>query len=200
MKLYYCPGACSLASHIALRELELRFNLLKVDLRTKRIEDGGDFMEVNSKGYVPALRLDSGELLTENAAILQYIADCKPAAKLAPPAGTLARCRLQEWLSFIGSEIHKNFSPFFSPRASQESKQLARENLIKRLDWLQHAVRPASFLMGEPFTVADAYLYTVLRWAGQVELDMSPWPTLVDFRERVRERPSVTQALQTEGL
>src|SRR5262249_25541017 len=127
-------------------------------------------------------------------------ADCKPEAKLAPPVGTLARSRLQEWLSFISAEIHKNFSPFFSPRASTETRQLAREFLVKRLDWLQRGVRPGPYLMGEPFTVADAYLFTVLRWAAQVGLDMSPWPTLISFRERVLERPSVIQALRTERL
>ena len=200
MKLYYLKGACSLASNIALREAGLKFELVKVDRRTKRTADGLDFNEVNPKGYVPALALDNGEVLTENVAVLQYIADRNPAAKLAPPAGTMERYRLMEWLSFINSEVHKNFSPLFSDDASEDTKQYMRRKLAVRLDYLQRALGAKSFLMGEQYTVADPYLYTVLGWSGHIDIDLGKWPPLQRFVERVGARPHTIAALMAEGL
>jgi glutathione S-transferase len=199
MKLYYFPGACSQASNIALREAGLKFELVKVDRHTKKTADGLDFNEVNPKGYVPALTLDNGEVLTENVAVLQYIADRNPAAKLAPAAGTMERYRLMEWLSFINSELHKGFSPLFRQDAPEDTKQYARNHLATRLDYLQRAFGAKTFVMGEQFTVADAYLFTVLSWGGFVNLDIGKWPQLKRFVERVGARPHVIEALKAEG-
>ncbi len=200
MKLYYLTGACSLASNIALREAGLKFELVKVDRKTKKAADGLDFTEVNPKGYVPALTLDNGEVLTENVVVLQYIADRNPAAKLAPAAGTLERYRLMEWLSFINSEIHKSFSPLFRQDAPEGAKEYARKNITARLEYLQRALGSRNFVMGEQFTVADAYLFTVLGWGGHVGIDLGQWPQLKRFHERIGARPSVIAALQSEGL
>ena len=200
MKLYYFPAACSLASNIALREAGLKFELVKVDRRTRKAADGLDFSEVNPKGYVPALTLDNGEVLTENVTVLQYIADRNPASKLAPPAGTFERYRLMEWLSFINSEVHKAFSPMFRDDASEDTKQFARKNLLGRLDYLERVIGGRSFLMGEQFTVADAYLFTVLSWGSHVNLDLGKWPALQRHVERVGKRPHVVEALKAEGL
>ena len=200
MKLYYFSGACSLASNIALREAGVKFELVKVDRRTRKAADGLDFNEVNPKGYVPALALDNGEVLTENVAVLQYIADRNPAAKLAPPAGTLERYRLTGWLAFIGSEVHKNFSPLFNAEASEDVKQYARKMLTKRLGYLEKALGSHNFLMGEQFTVADAYLFVVLGWGVYVKLDIGQWPQLKRYTERVGARPHVIEALKSEGL
>jgi glutathione S-transferase len=199
MKLYYLTGACSLASDIALRDAGLKFELIKVDRKTKKAADGLDFNEVNPKGYVPALTLDNGEVLTENVTLLQYIADRNPAAKLAPPAGTMERYRLMEWLSFINSEVHKGFSPLFRQDAPEDTKQYARKNLLTRVDYLERALGSKSFLMGEQFTVADAYLFTVLSWSQHVNLDIGKWPQLKRFVERVGARPHVLEALKAEG-
>ncbi|MBV8307889.1 MAG: glutathione transferase GstA [Gammaproteobacteria bacterium] len=200
MKLYYFSGACSLASNISLREAGLEFELVRLDRRTRKTADGLDFHEVNPKGYVPALRLDSGEVLTENVAVLQYIADRNPAAKLAPPAGTMERYHLIEWLGFISSEIHKNFSPLFREDAHEEVKQYARRNLTGRLDYLNRAMGEGPYLMGETFTVADAYLYTVLGWARFVKVDLAQWLQLQRYVERVGGRPHVVEALKSEHL
>lgn len=200
MKLYYLTGACSLASNIALREAGLKFELVKVDRKTKKAADGLDFTEVNPKGYVPALTLDNGEVLTENVVVLQYIADRNPAAKLAPAAGTLERYRLMEWLSFINSEIHKSFSPLFRQDAPEGAKEYARKNITARLEYLQRALGSRNFVMGEQFTVADAYLFTVLGWGGHVGIDLGQWPQLKRFHERIGARPNVIAALQSEGL
>jgi glutathione S-transferase len=200
MKLYILPGACSLAADISLREAGIKFDLVKVDRKTRKTTDDLDFDAVNSKGYVPALRLDSGELLTENVALLQYIADRNPAAKLAPPAGTMERYRLEEWLSFINSEVHKGFSPLFAPNASEDMKQYARGNLTKRLGWVAKTLGTKPFLTGDQFTVADAYLFVVLSWSAHVAVDLSPWPALQSFQERVGARPHVNEALVAEGL
>jgi glutathione S-transferase len=200
MKLYYFPAACSQASNIALREAGLQFELVKVDRRSRKASDGLDFNEVNPKGYVPTLTLDNGEVLTENVAVLQYIADRNPSAKLAPPAGTLERYRLVEWLALINSEIHKSFSPLFRDDASEEVKQYARKNLSVRLGYLDRALGNKTFLMGEQFTVADAYLFTVLSWAGFVKLDIGQWPQLKRYVERIGARPHVVEALKAEGL
>lgn len=199
MKLYAAPGACSLASNIALHEAGIKFDLAKVDLRTKKVE-GTDYSQVSSKGYVPALRLDDGQVLTENVVVLQYIADLNPAAKLAPACGTIERYRLQEWLSFINSEIHKSFGPLFNVEAKDEVKQYALNLLRKRLGWLQSAMESRKFLMGEQFTVADAYLFTVLGWGARVGVDIGQWPVLKSYLDRIAARPQVIEAMTLEGL
>jgi glutathione S-transferase len=200
MKLYYMTGACSLASYISLNEAGVKFEAVSVDHKTHKTAKGEDFNVINTKGYVPALRLDNGELLTENVAVLQYIADRNPASKLAPAAGTLERYRLMEWLSYINSEIHKSFGPLFYPSVSEDVKKFARDNLKKRVDWLEKALGAKNFLMGEQFTVADAYLFVVLSWSGHVGIDLSQWPALKRHHDRVRLRPHVIAALKAEGL
>ena len=200
MKLYYLKGACSLASYIALCETGLKFEATAIDRATKKTADGEDFSQVNPKGYAPALRLDDGQVLTENVAVLQYIADLKPESKLAPPAGTLERYRLIEWLAFINSEVHKSISPLFVPTASEDVKNFARNNLTRRLDWLDAQLGSRNFLTGDNFTVADAYLFVVLGWFGHVGLDITKWPKLQAFHQRVAARPSVDKALRAEGL
>src|SRR3984885_1644318 len=183
MKLYISPGTCSMASNIALHEAGIQFEVAKVDKRTKRV-DGVDFVTINPKGYVPALLLDNGQLLTENVVVLQYIADLNPAAKLAPAAGTMERYRLQEWLSFVNSELHKSFSPLFSPEATEDMKTYARNYLAKRLAYLEGALGDKKYLMGEQFTVADAYLFTVLGWGSHVGVEIGP--KLKTYVDRVR--------------
>ncbi len=200
MKLYYLKGACSLASYISLCEAGLKFEAVSVDRQTRKTSDSEDFNQVNTKGYAPVLRLDNGEVLTENVAVLQYIADQAPASKLAPPAGTLPRYRLIEWLAFINSEVHKAVSPLFNPAASEEVKAFARTNLTKRVDWLEKNLGSRPFLMGDTFTVADAYLFVVFGWFGRVGFDPSKWPTLKAYHERITTRPAVQQALKGEGL
>ncbi len=200
MKLYYLKGACSLASYIALCEAGSRFEAVSIDRQTRRTADGQDFNQINPKGYAPALQLDSGEVLTENVAVLQYIADQAPASQLAPPAGTMQRYRLMEWLAFINSEVHKSCSPLFNPNANDDVKAFTRINLVRRLDWLDKAWGQRQFLMGEQFTVADAYLFVVLNWLPRMGFDASKWPSLEAFRERVGQRPAVQQALKGEGL
>jgi glutathione S-transferase len=199
MKLYYMKGACSLASYISLNEAGVKFEAIEVSHKTHKTPDGQDFNTINTKGYVPALLLDSGELLTENVAVLQYIADRNPASKLAPPAGTIERYRLMEWLSYINSEVHKSFAPLFYP-VSEDVKQFARSNLNKRLDWLETAIGSKNYLMGEQFTVADAYLYVVLSWSVHVGVDVGKWPALKRHSERVGARPHVIASLKAEGL
>jgi glutathione S-transferase len=200
MKLYYMPGACSLASYISLNEAGLKFEAVRVDHKTHKTPDGEDFNAINTKGYVPALRLDNGELLTENVAVLQYIADRNPASKLAPAAGTMERYHLMEWLSYINSEIHKSFGPLFDPSVSEDVKQFARGNLTKRVAWLQNALGSKTYLMGEQFTVADAYLFVVLGWSSHVGIDLGQWPALKRHHARVGSRPQVIAALKAEGL
>jgi glutathione S-transferase len=199
MKLYYLKGACSLASYISLCESGLKFEAVAVDRQTKKTADGHDYNQINPKGYVPSLRLDNGDVLTENVAVLQYIADQAPAAKLAPPAGTMERYRLIEWLAFVNSEVHKAISPVFGPN-SEDVKSFARGNLTRRLDWLDKEWGKRQFLMGDQFTVADSYLFVVLGWLPRVGFDMAKWPALRDFHERVSRRPAVQQALKGEGL
>lgn len=200
MKLYYLTGACSQAANIALREAGLKFELVKVDRKTKQGADGLNFNEVNPKGYVPALTLDNGETLTENVAVLQYIADRNPAAKLAPPAGTMERYRLVEWLAFINSEIHKNFTPLFRKDLPEDAKVYARNNVTTRAGWLNSSWGSRSFLMGEQFTVADAYLFVVLGWGQHVGIEIRQWPNLQGFLARVGARPHVIEALKSEGF
>lgn len=201
MKLYYAPGACSLSPHIALREAGLPFTLEKVDTKTRTTETGADFTAVNPRGYVPALQLDSGEVLTEGAAVVQYIADLKPEAGLAPKAGTLARARLQEELNFIASELHKAFSPLFNPAISDSARSEAREKVARRLGDVESKLadgRP--YLLGEEFSVADGYLFAVTNWTGHRDIALDPWPRLQAFMARVGGRDSVRQAMQAEGL
>jgi glutathione S-transferase len=197
MKLYLTPGTCSMASNIALHEAGIQFELAKVDKRTKRV-DGVDFLTINPKGYVPALQLDDGQVLTENVAVLQYIADLNPNARLAPPAGTLERYRLQEWLSFINSEVHKAFSPLFSSEATEDMKTYSRNYLAKRLAYVEQALGEKKYLMGDQFTVADAYLSTVLGWGSLVKVDIGP--RLKAYLDGVRARPKVIEAMTAEGM
>jgi glutathione S-transferase len=200
MKLYYLKGACSLASHIALYESGLKFEALGIDRATRKTSDGEAYDQINTKGYAPALRLDSGELLTENVAVLQYIADLAPATKLAPPNGTLARYRLIEWLAYINSEVHKAVSPIFNSAATEDVKTYARNYAGKRTDWLEKEFGTRSFLMGEDFTVADCYLFVVFGWFARVGLDHARWPNLKAFHARVAARPAAQSALKAEGL
>jgi|SRR5882757_5454920 len=197
MKLYLTPGTCSMASNIALHEAGIPFELVKVDKRTKRA-NGIDFLTINPKGYVPALQLDDGQVLTENVVVLQYIADLNPAAKLAPPAGTMERYRLQEWLSFINSEVHKSFSPLFSSEATEDIKTYARNILAKRLAYVEKALGDNKYLLGDQFTIADAYLSTVLGWGSHVAVDIGP--RLKAYLDGVRARPHVIEAMTAEGL
>lgn len=198
MKLYIIPGACSLAVHIALREAEIPFDLARLDLQTGKADDGSDYRSVNPKGYVPALLLDDGQVLTETAALLQYVSDQNPRAELAPPAGTPGRYRLAEWLAFINSEVHKGFSPLFSADAGEEVKDYARLYLAKRLSYLQEVVcRP--YLLGDHFTVADAYLFTVLGWMPEADMDIARWAGLERYRANIALRPQVVAALQAEA-
>ena len=200
MQLYYSPGACSLASHITLREAGLPVELKKADTKTKKLEDGSDYFAVNSKGAVPALRLDDGQVLTEGPAILQYLADQKPESKLAPKAGTLERYRLLEWLNFITSEVHKSFSPLFNPAADAAVKQYTTQNLEKKFDWINKQLAGKQYLTGDQFTIADAYLFVVVNWSNFVGIDLGRWPALKAFQDRVAARPKVQEALAAEGL
>ena len=200
MQLYYSPGACSLASHITLREAGLPVELKKTDAKTKKLEDGSDYFAVNSKGAVPALRLDDGQVLTEGPAILQYLADQKPESKLVPRAGTLERYRVLEWLNFITSEVHKSFSPLFNPAADPKVKEYTTQNLEKRFDWINKQLAGKQYLTGDQFTTADAYLFVVTNWSNFVGIDLGRWPALKAFVERVAARPKVQEALAAEGL
>ena len=199
MKLYYAPGACSLSPHIVARELGIALELKKVNTKDKTIEGGGDYWKVNPRGYVPALELDNGQVLTEGPAIVQYLADQKPDAGLAPKAGSFERYRLQEWLNFLTSEIHKTFSPLFKPNTPEEYKKIAKENLAGRFDWLDKQLAGKEYLAGS-FSVADAYLFVLLNWTKPTQIDLSRWPNLVAFQKRVGSRPKVKEALQAEGL
>lgn len=200
MKLFLKPGACSLSPHIVLEEAGLAHQTEVVDLKTKQLASGGDYLAINPKGYVPALLLDSGELLTEGPAIVQYLADLVPAKNLAPANGTLARYKLQGWLTFIGTELHKSFSPFFNPAAPDAWKDVAKANLERRLGYTNQQLAEQPFLMGADFSVADAYLFTVLNWAKAIKLDLAAWPNLQAFHARVAARPAVQAAMKAEGL
>ncbi len=199
-KLYYSPGACSLSPHIALREAGLPFELVMASTKTKKLADGSDYLAINPKGQVPLLELDSGERLSEGPAIVQYIADQAPASKLAPPAGTMARYHLMEWLNFITSELHKGFSPLFVPNTPEDYKPIQRERLMGRLAWVDSQLAGKDYLMGDTFTVADAYLFTVSGWGQYVGVDIGGLANLQAFRARVAARPAVQAALEAEGL
>ena len=200
MKLYYSPGACSLSPHITLLEAGLAATLVKVDTKTHKLAGGEDFYAINAKGYVPVLELDDGRRLTEGPAIVQYLADRNPASRLAPAAGSFERYRLQEWLNFITSELHKQFGPFFAATTPVEYKTILRDKLSLRLDWLAGQLDGRDYLLGRQFTVADAYLYTILRWAPFVGIELAKWPVVAAYKARVEARPHVREALLAEGL
>jgi glutathione S-transferase len=200
LKLFYVPGACSLCTHIILHEAGVGFELEKVNPRDKTTDAGRDYNAINPKGYVPALLLDDGQLLTEVAVVVQYLADLVPERKLAPPAGTLERYRLQEWLNYIATEIHKGFGPLFNKKLAEDARAAGKERLALRIGFAARALEGRDYLLGNAFTVADAYLFTALRWADYVGLDLSLWPALKDYRDRIAARPSVQAALKAEGL
>jgi glutathione S-transferase len=200
MKLYYAPGACSLSPHIVLREAGLTFELDQVDNKEKKTKSGQNFWDVNPKGQVPVLELDEGGRLTEGPVIVQYLADKKPGSALVPAYGTPERYRVQEWLNFTTSELHKTFGPIFRPTTPEEFKRISKENLAKRFDWLDRELAGRQYLMGQKFTIADAYLFTVLRWSPRIDVDLGKWPNLKAYVDRVAARPKVREALQAEGL
>jgi glutathione S-transferase len=200
MKLYYTPGACSMAVNIALHETGQTFDLVKVDLRQHKTESGEDYYRINPKGYVPALGLDNGEVLTEDAVLLQYVADQKPDAGLAPRVGTMERYRLMEWLNFISSEIHKTLGALFNPKITPEWKEDRITLFGRRCDYLVKTLGNKPYLMGDKFTIADAYLFTILGWANYFKLDMDKWPTLKEYADRIAARPAVNEAMKAEGL
>jgi glutathione S-transferase len=200
MKLYFAPGACSLSPHIALLEGGLTADYEQVDLKAKTLKSGGDYREVNPKGSVPALKTDEGDVLTEGPAIVQYIADLAPGSELAPKAGTKERYKLMEWLNFISTELHKMFSPLFRPNTPDAYKEIVKVNLADKFAYVDQRLAKTQYLMGDHFTVADAYLYVMLRWAQSLKLDMSTFANLKTYFERVGARPKVREALQAEGL
>ena len=201
MKLYIKPGSCSLASHIALREVGATFDIDPVNFEVGQSESGIDYSTINPKGYVPALQLDSGEVLTEGASVLQYIADQNPNSGLAPSSGSIERARLQEYLNYTGSELHKAFSPLFAVGTSDTDKENARKSVAKKLDYVNTLLKDKStYLLGDKFSVADAYLFVVCNWANFVNIDLNTWPNIVLFSKRVSERSSVQAALKAEGL
>ena len=200
MKLYYSPGACSLSPHIALREAGLPFELVLASTKTHQLKDGTDYHTINPKGYVPLLELDDGQRLSEGPAIVQYIADQAPAKKLAPPAGHFQRYRLQEWLNFISTEIHKGFSPLFNPAFPADAKKLVSDKLLQRLQWVDEQLAGKEYLLGDDFSVADGYLFTVTHWPAFVGLDISALKNLAAYRARIAARPAVKEAMQAEGL
>jgi glutathione S-transferase len=200
MKLYYAPGACSLAPHIVAREAGLKLDLEKVDLGTRKTETGQDYLAVNPKGYVPALDVDAGHVLTEASAIIQYLAEKAPAAGLAPAHGTLERYRLLEWIGFISTELHKGFGPLWAPGVSDEVRQATVERLRQRFAFLEQSLAKGPYLMGERFTIADAYAFTILNWTNFHKISLADYPRVRAFMDRVGARPKVREALEAEGL
>jgi glutathione S-transferase len=200
MKLYFAPGACSLSPHIALRESGAKFDLEQVDLREKKTKSGDNYLEINPKGQVPLLELDDGQLISEGPAIVQYVADQNPGAGLIPAAGTMDRYHLQGWLTHIGTELHKTFGPCFRPTTPEEYKKLSKETLAAKYRGIDKALEGKQYLMGDKFSVADGYLFTVTRWAPRIEFDLSPFPNVRAFMDRVAARPKVQEALKAEGL
>ena len=200
MKLYFSQGACSLAPHIVMHEAGLAFEAISAPTKTHQLADGTDFYSINPLGYVPFLALDGGLSLHETPAIVQYLADLVPEKKLAPANGTFERYKLQEWLTFIGTEVHKNFSPLFNPAAPAEAKEQAKQTLASRLAWVDGELAGKDYLLGEQFSVADAYLFTVTNWARLVKVDLSTFANLLSYRTRVGERPGVQAAMRAEGL
>lgn len=200
MKLFYAPGVCSLSPHIVLEEAGVAHSLVKTDIRAKTIEGGGDYKTTNPLGYVPALELDDGTILTEGPAIVQYIATKAPGKKLTPPAGSVAHFQMLSWLNFISSELHKGFSPLFNPAMPDEAKTIARERLSSRLAHVDKHLAGKDYLMGAAFTLPDAYLFTVLRWTVPLKIDLSAYPNLQTFKARMEARPAVRAAMKAEGL
>jgi len=200
MKLYYSPGACSLSAHIALQEAGLAFEPVKTSTKTHQLEDGSDFYAINPLGYVPVLELDDGTRLREGMAVVQYIADLAPAKNLAPANGTLARSRLQEWLAFIGTELHKSYSPLFNPATPDDAKATVKSKLRSRFEWVDKELEGKDYLSGEHFSVADGYLFTVSSWAKPTGVDLSGLTNLLAWKERVAARPAVQAAMKAEGL
>ena len=200
MKLYYSPGACSLSPHIALHEAGLAHELVKVDLKAKKTESGDDFTKINPKGQVPALMMDNGQLLTEGPVIVQMIADKAAGKNLAPANGSPERYKLQEWLNFITTELHKNFGPMFSPVLADEAKAFFKDRVMGKFKYIDSQLAGRDYLMGSQFTVADAYLFTMLSWADRMKFDLSAMPNLLAYKARVAARPKVQEALTKEGL
>lgn len=202
MRLYYMPGACSLSPHIVLREAGLPFELDRIDFATRKTERGIDFGTVNPKGMVPTLQLDNGEILTEGAVIVQYVGDQKPGSGLVPPPRSMARYRVQEWLNYVASELHKTFSPLFNPKTPDEFREMVKERLCKQLEHLDRHLAKNPFLAGSTFTAADAYCFTVLRWTAspRVSLDIARWPSVKAYFDRIAARPKVQEAMKAEGL
>jgi glutathione S-transferase len=200
MKLYYSPGACSLSPHITLIESGLKFEPVMTSTKTHKLQDGTDYYTINPKGYVPLLELDNGERLAEGPAIVQYIADLVPAKKLAPANGTMARARLQEWLTFIGTELHKSYSPLFNPATPEEYKTMVKAKLTDRYKWVDAQLEGKDYLLGSDFSVADPYLFTVTNWAKHTGLDISSFKNVAAFMARMAARPAVQEALKAEGL
>lgn len=200
MKLYYSPGACSLAPHIVSREAGIALDLVKVDLAAKRTEDGGDYWTINPKGYVPALALDEGEVLTEAGVVCQYLADQYPETGLMAPAGSLARYHQLEALNFVATEVHKQLGALFNPAMTPEMKEVQKGTIARRLDALEKLLAGREYLAADHFTAADAYLFTVLNWTGKLQVDVSKWPNIEAFIARVRGRPKVQEAMGAEGL
>jgi glutathione S-transferase len=200
MKLYFSPGACSLSPHIVAREAGLPIELERVDNKAKKTASGDDYWQVNPKGYVPALKLDDGDMLTEGPAIVQYLADLAPQAKLIPAAGSKERYHVAEWLNFITSELHKSFSPLFRPNTPDDYKPIVKESLANRFNFIDKHLAGRHYLMGDQFTVADAYLFTVMRWTSVQHIDLARWSNIAAYMGRVAARPKVTEALQAEGL
>jgi glutathione S-transferase len=200
MKLYYSPGACSLSPHIALLEAGLPYDLVKVDLKAKKLENGDDFLSINPKGQVPALALDSGELVTEGPVIVQIIADQVSSKNLAPARDSAERYKLQEWLTYINSEVHKNFGPMFSPVLADDAKAFFKDRVMGKFKYIDGALAGKDYLMGKQFTVADGYLFTMLSWAERMKFDLAAMPNLLAYKARVGARPAVQAALTKEGL
>ena len=200
MKLYYSPGACSLSPHIALLEAGLPYDLVKVDLRAKKLENGDDYLKVNPKGQVPALGMDNGELLTEGPVIVQMIADKAAGKNLAPSRDSAERYKLQEWLNFITTELHKNFGPMFSPVLADDAKAFFKDRVMGKFKYLEGALAGRDYLMGKQFTVADGYLFTMLSWADRMKFDLSDMPNLLAYKARIAARPKVQEAMTKEGL
>jgi len=200
MKLYYSRGACSLAPHIVAHEAGLQIELDKVDTKTKTTQNGGDLKQVSPNGYVPVLQLDDGEYLTEAAVVVQYLADLRPQSGLAPAQGTMARYRLMEWLGFISTELHKGYSPLFHPTTPEEYKTIVRQKLALRLAYVENRLAGQQFLMGDAFSVADAYLFVIVNWSRATQVDLTAFPNVQAFQQRVAHRPAVQAAMKAEGL
>lgn len=200
MKLYYSPGACAMSVQIVLRELGKKFDLVKVDLRAKTTADGGDYKTVNPKGYVPALTLEDGETLTEASVIVQWLADHNSDKQLLPEFGTKERYRAMEWLNFVSTEIHKGFSPMFNPALADDAKKILQEKLTLRLEYLNNHFSNSDYMLGNQFSVVDAYTYNVLRFARPLKIDLGKFPTVLGFMEKIQSRPSVRASIEAEGL